>query len=102
MTTWIDLGQLFGYPNCCIQNFIERWGFIRCDSPIPECLEGQSLEIDGVPTGYIMCNDCMKHPVKAVIAGINARRHKNLKPFPDERLHEVPSTVTQATPRPLR
>ena len=102
MTTWIDLGQLFGYPNCCIQNFIERGVFIRCGCPVPESLEGQSLEIDGIPTGYIMCNDCMKHPVKAVIAGINARRNPALLPFPDERPHEAPSPITQATPRPVR
>lgn len=102
MTTWIDLGQLFGYPNCCIQNFIERGVFIRCDSPVPKSLEGQSLEIDGVPTGYIMCEDCMKLPVDVVISGINAHRHKNLKPFPDGSPHEAPSPVTQATPRPLR
>ncbi len=85
MRTWIETGQLFGYPDCCIENFIIRGVFINCNAPIPDDVKGQSIEINGVPTGFIACNYCATLPITKLVERINKRRFKHYQPFPDER-----------------
>jgi len=69
---WENTGRHFGFPDCCIQAFLDMCSGKRGDLP--------RTEFDG--TGYRPCDSCAKKDLSKLVSEINSRRlHPN--PFPD-------------------
>lgn len=66
-----DFGTYFGFPPCCIADFLTRDSAPR----IPRKLSG---------TGYIPCPSCNEKPVEALVATIRQNRICSA-PFPSGR-----------------
>ena len=66
-TYWRNTGRLFGFPECCIESFL--------NDDLPEW-----SPFDG--TGYRPCKSCVNKNLRVVVEGINSRRTFP-KPFPN-------------------
>lgn len=70
---WVAMGIRFGYPPCCIGDFVER------------VLTGQRIDekrkLHG--SGYVPCPECNKKTDAELLAAIRDRR-KFEKPFPED------------------
>ena len=69
LTYWYNTGVHFGFPECCIEAFLEE------DYDFPP------TSFDG--TGYRPCKLCSEKEPEELIKYINANR-KHPKPFPDD------------------
>jgi len=70
------VGEYLGYPECCIQEFINTMHLYH----LQEFDQGQSERpLHG--TGYRPCTDCCEKPVKELLAAIEARRDPTAYPF---------------------
>lgn len=67
---WLKQGMLFGYPNCCVDSFIQL-KHLRDDSP---------RKLNG--TGFVPCARCnITKTEEQLIQEINSNRCKEFKPF---------------------
>lgn len=67
---WLKTGLLFGYPNCCVDSFLQlnhlKTGIVR--------------KLNG--TGFIPCDRCNIHKTEEeMIQEINKNRCREFKPF---------------------
>lgn len=67
--TWLIRGRYYGYPECCIQSFLN---LDHLSDPEPRKLKG---------TGYVPCKACNKKSEKKLIETIQSMR-RALVPFP--------------------
>lgn len=68
---FVKLGLSLGYPQCCIDVFMQRKEL--CDMRIGTPLGN---------TGYIMCDSCKEKSYTEICREINARRDERLAEFP--------------------
>lgn len=73
---WVILGMEFGYPPCCIGEFV-IWA-IKSDK---EIAKRSSRKLCG--TGYVPCVKCNEKSDVELIAEINERRSSDLEAFPN-------------------
>jgi len=74
---FIELGEYFGYPPCCIADFIEYvLVYQKGQAPI----RGQR-KLTG--TGYVPCPKCNEKSVAELLSYIAANR-QHPKPFPNQ------------------
>ena len=66
-------GVKLGYPECCMEYFIDNFGQMASGYREKNPLQG---------TGYIPCPSCINKPVKELIKTINQNRCETLVPFP--------------------
>lgn len=71
---YFEIGRYFGYPECCIAEFIFRVS--TGNFPIP------ARPLDG--TGYIPCINCSLKTEEELTKNINTNRDTSLNSFPDE------------------
>jgi len=76
--TWIHTGKAYGYPDCCISNFLDRGLALEQGYPLP----GKFFEFRGEATGYVMCPECAKKTRKEVVDTVNSRRDPKFPRFP--------------------
>lgn len=80
MSKWEAYGIYFGYPRCCVDNFLRN-------VMIPFWYENKNLYPDGRlldGTGFIPCPECNKeHTEESLTALINSKRHCK-DPFPED------------------
>lgn len=69
--SWLIRGRYYGYPDCCIQAFLE---LEHLSDPEPRKLDG---------TGYVPCKDCNAKSEEDLKHMIQSKR-KALMPFPNE------------------
>lgn len=70
---WVASGVKYGYPLCCIVAFCS---LEHMKDEKPRQLEG---------TGYVPCSVCNETKgLMQLVAAINSKRDKSLKPFPSE------------------
>ena len=80
MSKWEAYGIYFGYPRCCVDNFLRN-------VMIPFWYENKNLYpsgrlLDG--TGFVPCPKCNKeHTEKSLVALINSKRYCE-DPFPED------------------
>ncbi len=88
---WMFNGMVFGYPDCCIVNFVERGAEIhntgRSERGVP------FLDDNGVATGYVMCPMCANRPREELIADINENRAPFIGPFPNQSVQDFSDVV---------
>lgn len=76
---FISTGRYFGYPDCCIAEFLQR---------VIKHLNGEKLKPLGRKlsgTGYIPCESCNKK-TKAELIAVIAKNRKHSKPFPQDKM----------------
>lgn len=76
---FLMLGFIFGYPNCCIQNFQRRVDVMQAGG---EREDASFQDEDGNEVGYILCQECATRPREEIAAHVNKNRHPRLPPFP--------------------
>jgi hypothetical protein len=70
---FIEYGEMYGYPKCCIAEFVECVLF-------PDKLAARKRrKLHG--TGYVPCSGCNEKQEIELIKAINANRDAKLKPF---------------------
>lgn len=74
---FIELGEWFGYPECCIADFL---GFVLAHMKGEEP-KREVRKLNG--TGYVPCPTCNKKTEKELRAVINSNRKEPL-PFPQQ------------------
>lgn len=79
MQHFISYGRYFGYPDCCIEDFVKR---------VKQFKEGkvgvrpkEKRKLHG--TGYVPCPECNKLDKKTLVATIKANRAHD-QPFPND------------------
>ncbi len=83
---WTAMGRLFGYPECCITDFMRR---VRGDMTFQEMKE-ENASFHGKPwgnTGFIPCRTCRPDAEKDFVAFVAERitpNRKYDKPFPED------------------
>jgi hypothetical protein len=75
---WYHLGELYGYPVCCIEAFV-----YRISNQISDNKKGYIVHKDLDATGFIPCEHCSKKPVTELLDYINLHRKEN-SVFPKE------------------
>lgn len=86
MNKWRILGRYFGFPECCIDEFIE---YITGEK---NPFERETRKLEG--TGYIPCVECNKKSVGELIDQIEKSRTYH-RPFPEHREEEVMAHVAE-------
>ena len=71
--SWISQGMRYGYPPCCIGEFVIHWIKDTCHTR-------KKRKFDG--TGFIPCIKCNTRTKRALLKELAARRSEP-KPFPD-------------------
>lgn len=74
---WYYWGKYLGYPNCCIDFFVQNAGKDWWMNKIYP----KGFKFKG--SGYIPCKSCNKLPEEQIIKRINYRRKASV-PFPQE------------------
>ena len=77
MDHFMDYGRYFGYPECCIKDFIKRVGIFRSTKG----LKMEKRKLHG--TGYVPCPECNKLDKKTLIETIKKNR-AHPQPFPED------------------
>lgn len=73
---WRALGKAFGYPECCVADFVAFISDPMQSFRKPRLLDG---------TGFVPCQVCnTTKSEEELIAEINAKRRPDLKPFPED------------------
>lgn len=72
------VGEYLGYPECCIQEFINTLHLFNTSERISS-LDERPLS----GTGYRPCTDCSEKPDMELLAAIDARRDPTAFPFDD-------------------
>ena len=79
MDHFISLGRYFGYPECCIEDFLYRVELIKEQKK--RGLKQEKIKRKFHGTGYVPCPQCNKLDMATLIRTINANRGHD-KPFP--------------------
>ncbi len=93
---FIELGEYYGYPSCCIAEFLEfvlgvMMKKITVENPEKHA-DRNNRKLNY--SGYIPCCECNKKTEKELINVINANRHPELPAIkPSEFLYGVPKTA---------
>ena len=77
MKHFIDLGRYFGYPECCIADFLKRLETFQKTSKSPKV----HRKLNG--SGYVPCAECAKLSRETLIANIETNRIHD-QPFPKD------------------
>ncbi len=73
---WRAHGKAFGYPECCIDDFVEFISGPILSFRKPRLLDG---------TGFVPCRVCnTTKSEEELVAEINANRSPDQKPFPED------------------
>lgn len=75
---WRWNGLLFGYPNCCVENFVARAEEI---SDTGSSDKGHNVFKD---SGFLACDACAQLDPEVLKTRINAARFPEFPPFPYE------------------
>lgn len=78
--SWTIRGRYFGFPECCIQEFLPR-----IDMSTEDMLKEEPRKLDG--TGYMPCSVCNEKPEAELIKVINSNR-RSPQAFPIEEIDE--------------
>lgn len=79
MEHFISLGRYFGYPDCCIEDFLYRVELIKALRKQGLKPKPPKRKLQG--TGYVPCPKCNKLDAATLVRTINANRGHD-KPFP--------------------
>lgn len=79
LTSFIELGRYFGYPDCCIEAFLDR---LYTPGDVLEDSNKVNNKMHG--TGYVPCPDCYEKSKEELISTIKANRICK-EPFPKGR-----------------
>lgn len=72
VTEWVLQGLEYGYPDCCIGEFVA--------DILTSRFEGRERQLRG--SGYVPCETCNKRNTAIqLIKVVNERREENLPPF---------------------
>ncbi len=84
----LDLGEILGYPKCCIDEFLASMERIKRKekSTDIDVMRLKAGYIDGVFTGFIPCAEHAKRIIdrEITLSSLITDRNKNLKEFPNE------------------
>lgn len=77
---FVKCGQLFGYPECCIANFLERMEIFFKNPKDPSIRVSRKLH----GTGYVPCPLCNATKSKEELIETINKNRKHTKLFPHE------------------